>query len=332
MADLGDYGGESGYGGGVASGSDFGGGGFGGSEGLGSFFEDTGSYAFGPSDFTGGFSDFNAEPSPDFSDFSFDQQSPGLMDRFRDFYESKFGKFARTMIGASTNVDPAVKAASNMLGVFSKAGQGNKEAGKAIGGWGGALAGGLIGGPPGAAIGYYGGGKLGESLLGGVTANKGMTGGAATPAPESNGLFDAALGTLGGLYANNQIGKSLGSQQASLSGLYGQDSPYAQTLRQQLERRDAAGGRRSQYGPREVELQAALAGNAARLAPQQMQLAQMQNARKLAMLRMLGTGYQKAGGLSGIMGGLSGLFGGGGGGGYEEFGGATEPITDLFGG
>ena len=331
MADLGDYGGESGFGGGVASGSNFGGGGYGGSEGLGSFFEDTGSYAFGPSDFTGGFSDFNAEPSPDFSDFSFDQQSPGFMDRFRDFFESPFGKLGRFGLNMASKVNPGVKTASNMLGMMSKASTGNKGAGSAFGGFGGGLLGGLFGGPLGAMAGSQMGSRMGASALGGVTANKGMTGGAATPAPESNGLFDAALGTLGGLYADNQIGKSLGSQQASLSGLYGQDSPYAQTLRQQLERRDAAGGRRSQYGPREVELQAALAGNAARLAPQQMQLAQMQNARKLALLRMLGTGYQKAGGLSGIMGGLGGLFGGSGGG-YGEFGGATEPITDLFGG
>jgi len=49
--------------------------------------------------------------------------------------------------------------------------------------------------------------------------------------------------------------------------MFGQNSAYSQQLRQQLERRDAAGGRRSQYGPREVELQAKLAQMAAQYGP-----------------------------------------------------------------
>lgn len=53
---------------------------------------------------------------------------------------------------------------------------------------------------------------------------------------------------------------ALSNQMTSLSSMYGQDSPYAQALRQRLDRKDAAAGRRSQYGPREVELQAHLAG------------------------------------------------------------------------
>lgn len=76
-----------------------------------------------------------------------------------------------------------------------------------------------------------------------------------------------ATGLLG---LNNN--RSLNNQINSLQGLYGQNSSYAQAMRQQLERRDAAAGRRSQYGPREVELQAALAGNASKLAPSLQQL------------------------------------------------------------
>lgn len=44
-----------------------------------------------------------------------------------------------------------------------------------------------------------------------------------------------------------------------ITGLGKAGGPYEQMLRKQLERRDAAAGRRSQYGPREVELQAKLA-------------------------------------------------------------------------
>jgi hypothetical protein len=49
--------------------------------------------------------------------------------------------------------------------------------------------------------------------------------------------------------------------------MYGPNSAYAQQMRQQLERRDAASGRRSQYGPREVELQAKLAEMASKYGP-----------------------------------------------------------------
>ena len=59
----------------------------------------------------------------------------------------------------------------------------------------------------------------------------------------------------------NQLAQQQQQQLGSLNSLYGTDSPYAQTMRQQLDRRDAARGARSQYGPREVELMAKLAGN-----------------------------------------------------------------------
>jgi hypothetical protein len=62
--------------------------------------------------------------------------------------------------------------------------------------------------------------------------------------------------------ANAQVTRNNGIQDqqiATLNSMYGQDSPYAQAMRQQLDRKDAAAGRRSQYGSREVELQAKLA-------------------------------------------------------------------------
>lgn len=54
----------------------------------------------------------------------------------------------------------------------------------------------------------------------------------------------------------NQIQDSLGA----LKDIYSPNSAYAQQMKQQLERSDAAGGRRSQYGERGVELAAKLAG------------------------------------------------------------------------
>lgn len=52
--------------------------------------------------------------------------------------------------------------------------------------------------------------------------------------------------------------KALQGQLDELNQLYSPNSPYAQQMRQRIERRDAARGRRSQYGPRERELAASL--------------------------------------------------------------------------
>jgi len=72
---------------------------------------------------------------------------------------------------------------------------------------------------------------------------------------------------LGSLVLGNQVAQGAaqnraGTQQQidSLANMYGPNSPYATQLRQALARKDAAAGRNSQYGPREVELQARLAG------------------------------------------------------------------------
>lgn len=81
------------------------------------------------------------------------------------------------------------------------------------------------------------------------------------------GVMGAIGEGLGSLVLGNQVAQGAaqnraGSQQQieSLSNMYGPNSPYALQLRQALARKDAAAGRNSQYGPREVELQARLAG------------------------------------------------------------------------
>lgn len=79
-------------------------------------------------------------------------------------------------------------------------------------------------------------------------------------------IGDAAGGLLGLFQALQQRRRTKGLA-GQLSGLYGPNSPYAQNLRQQLLRKDAAGGRRSQYGAREVDFQARMADINSRMAP-----------------------------------------------------------------
>lgn len=133
-----------------------------------------------------------------------------------------------------------------------------------------------------------------KSMLLGGSAGKGAA-----------GLGDM-VGSLMGLYQANRNRKAINSQIDNLGGMFSQNSPYATQLRQQLARRDAAGGRRSQYGPREVELQAALATANQRNAPALSQLYQGQNNNREMMLRNL----LQLGNQSGAFKGLADLFGG----------------------
>lgn len=123
-----------------------------------------------------------------------------------------------------------------------------------------------------------------------------------------------ALPGLLGMYAGYQGQKDASGMLGGLQGLYSQDSPYSQMLRQQLQRRDAAGGRRSQYGPREVELQAKLAQMASGQIGNMSQLQQRQNINRAQMLQQGLGAFQKLGGINS----LKDLFGMGGAGGMYE--------------
>lgn len=77
---------------------------------------------------------------------------------------------------------------------------------------------------------------------------------------------DSLLGVLGGLYdkkkqegASNEMLDWMKSQQAKIDGLYAPGSPEHTLLQQTMERKDAAAGRNSQYGPRAVDLAAKIA-------------------------------------------------------------------------
>ena len=127
----------------------------------------------------------------------------------------------------------------------------------------------------------------------------------------------ADLGVLGGLglYNANKAKQDANKQIEGLQGmqsLYSQDSPYAQNLRQTLERKDAAAGRRSQYGTREVELQGRLADAASRQqasnAPLLNQLYQQKQKATNSAGRDIATVLAKSGGFSKLSPFVQGLF------------------------
>ena len=167
---------------------------------------------------------------------------------------------------------------------------------------------GIVGAIPGVGLVNTISGLLGGPTVGGMMprgASSGMGYGESTG---RGGAGGSVLGGLAALYGYNQASKGLNSQINGLQGLYGQNSPYAQTLRQQLERKDAAAGRRSQYGPREVELQARLAQLAS---GQSGMLNQLQNQRTQMRTQGLGQLLQfgrQSGLFDRMQGGLTGMF------------------------
>lgn len=67
------------------------------------------------------------------------------------------------------------------------------------------------------------------------------------------------LQMLYGLYSKNNMANQLKGSLDSLTNMYKPGSPEALLMQHQMEAKDAAAGRRSQYGPREVELAGKLA-------------------------------------------------------------------------
>lgn len=182
---------------------------------------------------------------------------------------------AGTAIGALTGNSTL----GNIAGMGINGMSGGNPSGQA-----GGMAGGMIGNAIAGPIGGMFGSDIGSSLTGGMTSDGPPAGVANGDGPGINFDPSMILGGLGSLYLANQAGndaKTLANNQTpqsaqgiagaagvpTLESMFGPDSAYAQNMRKQLERRDAAKGRRSQYGPREVELQAKLAELASRAAP-----------------------------------------------------------------
>lgn len=120
--------------------------------------------------------------------------------------------------------------------------------------------------------------------------------------------FDLArtASSLAGLYSSNKQNKNLSSLASSMASMYKPGSSYEQQLRKELERRDAMAGRRSQYGPRSVELQARLAEMASKNAPALAQIYNQQGTTQNQVMKDL----LNLGKYSGAFGYLSNLFGG----------------------
>jgi hypothetical protein len=112
-----------------------------------------------------------------------------------------------------------------------------------------------------------------------------------------------------GFYNNKKQRQALQGQQQGLQDLYSQNSPYAQQLRNTLQAKAAAGGKRLNTGGREVQLQAMLADRAAQMAPTMYQMQQGQNNLQNNNMNMLLQGANKLGAFKAMGNGLQGMFG-----------------------
>jgi hypothetical protein len=194
-------------------------------------------------------------------------------------------------VGAGVSALTGNSIAGGLANLGTQAVQGrdvSSSAGSMVGGLiGGSATGSPLGGMVGSQIGGMVGQSMGSSTSGGQSTNSSI-GGQGTD-------FGGALANIADIYSANRASRDVKSNianlesntpQVSLESLYGPNSPYAAQLRQQLERKDAASGRRSQYGPREVELQARLAEMYSKAAPSFMQ-ANIQNQNAIAQQRAL---------------------------------------------
>lgn len=178
-------------------------------------------------------------------------------------YGAKIGQFG---LGVASRMNPAAATAYSLYNLW------NNPRGKLAGQAGGTL-GSVIGGAVNPALAGVGG-MIGGELASNAAANAERQYGVATNGPKGSlgsssstdfGAIGAGLGQIWNRYGAAKEYKNQGNQ---LQDLYGPNSAYSQQLQQALLRQDAARGRRSQFGTRNVELQARLADLASRNAPQ----------------------------------------------------------------
>jgi len=199
-------------------------------------------------------------------------------------YKTPLTQIGKLAIGYLSKTNPALGLASTAYGMFGNPeGFAGNKAGQAVGEMAGL-------GPMGqAALGMFGG-----AAMAGGTGPGENTGSRSAAGKGIMDYYDMGAG-LGNLYLQGRGAQQQKGMANSLMSLYGQDSPYAQMLRQQLLRNDARGGRRSQYGGREVELQARLADLNSRNAPEINKLQQNANLQRMQQLNQLWA-FQKQGG------------------------------------
>lgn len=175
-------------------------------------------------------------------------------------YGSKLGQFG---LGVLSRTNPAAATALSLYNLW------NNPRGKLAGQAGGTL-GSVVGGAINPALRGVGG-MIGGEMASGAAANAERTMGPAQNVPQTSGSstdFGAIGAGLGQIWNRYGAAKEYKNQGNQLQDLYGPNSAYSQQLQQSLLRQDAARGRRSQFGTRNVELQARLADLASRNAPQ----------------------------------------------------------------
>jgi hypothetical protein len=123
--------------------------------------------------------------------------------------------------------------------------------------------------------------------------------------PQGTGSFLSSHGgdlasMLYSMYNNRKQQNQLGDQMNSLQGMFGQNSAYAQNMRNTLMAKAAQGGHRSDIGGREVQLQAALAQHAAGLMPAMMQMQNSQQGLQNNNMNIMRQGFNKLGGMQGL--------------------------------
>ena len=121
-------------------------------------------------------------------------------------------------------------------------------AGAAAAAGGGGGSGSTPNGSTGGGTGTGGTGSAWDSFLNGLTGNGSNTG----------GLLSNLLNGYTAYQSGNRAQDAYDKQIANINGLYGTNSPYAIQMKQELERKDSAAGRNSQYGDRAVQLAAKL--------------------------------------------------------------------------
>lgn len=249
--------------------------------GFGDFGEGLGNFGYGQNDLSSLFSQNESNP-------------------FSELFQGKLGKSLMALLGLADKSGVVSQIGKfGSLATSPNPAKGMANIGLAMGLNALAPGLGMFAGPIGQATGLSNAFSGTVGLQGGQPADSGVGG---------------MLQGLGGLYAGYKGMKENGDMLGSLQSLYSQNSPYAQALRQQLQRQDAAGGRRSQYGPREVELQARLAQMASSQIPAMSQLQQNKTLARNAMLQQGLGAFDRMGGLKG----LQSLFGFGGQGGLYD--------------
>lgn len=138
-------------------------------------------------------------------------------------------------------------------------------------GWGDMM--GSLAGLYGNVQGYQNASNVGNQVSGAIGQNLGAVGGNISGLQQQNALAQqqaqqAYAAARGNVDTQNQgLQGDINTMTTNLNALSDPNSPYMQMARQAIERKDAASGRRSQWGDREVQLAAQLADYVGKYSP-----------------------------------------------------------------